>query len=83
MAANRRNKLYTRKSSSPSGWFVVGLWVVTLLLIGTTAYSFQSQMTQKGHADVALKWVVILLVLIVIVITYTVQWLWPRRDRVT
>ena len=82
MAANRRNKrrkkprsnkANTRKSGSPSGWFVIGFWAVTFLLIGVTKYDQQTQMEQKGYAHLSVNWIIILLALILIAITFTVQ----------
>ncbi|MGB5835280.1 MAG: hypothetical protein WBG92_25290 [Thiohalocapsa sp.] len=90
MASNRRkqrkrtsqsDKPERRRPGSVGGWFVLGFWVVTLALLVATAFSFQSQMAQKGYAHVSLIWAVVLVGLVVMGIVFTARWAYARRNQ--
>lgn len=67
-----------QKATSPSGWFVIVLWVLAVVLIGVTYAVYRSAMINKNHIHLPILWLIILLALTALAIVLTVQWFRSR-----
>lgn len=54
------------------------MWVVTAVLVGITYFGYRSQMDQKGYAHLPVPWLLLLMVLVLVAIGVTVQWLFHQ-----
>jgi hypothetical protein len=54
------------------------MWVATTVLVGITYFSYRSQMDQKGYAHLPVLWLLLLVVLVLVAIGITVQWLFHQ-----
>ena len=84
---DKRRRIQRRKNPGPPkpsgvvGWFVFWVWVVTVVLIGITYFSYRYQMNQNGYAHLYVQWLAILGLLLLVAVGFTVRWAGSRRDR--
>jgi hypothetical protein len=69
------------KSTGAGGWFVCLVWIVTVVLIGITYFSYRYQMNQNGYAHLYVQWLAIVGILLLVAVGFTVRWAGSRRDR--
>lgn len=78
----KKSERTTRQATAqPSGMLVIGLWVATTLLIGSTSLWIYFELRNRGHSHIHLLWIMLLLVLTLITIVYTIDFF--RFDRST